>query len=544
MKEYLIGLPWTLYAVIAVLALYGLFDLGRRCWTTLKVFWLLSRGLKQSPEERNKRILLHQTEADQNAQTTLDEKVQKIWLSFQPVDWLNLDSIWRNCNELIEAIASAYYPSSKQPIFEVTVLELLRLNERVSNKISTLLSTVNMMNEVSVSTILDAKNIFDRAKKVTDHKGVKSGGWFASRAWQAMNFFNPQYWIGRVLYRGASEMVGRKLLTSLYRIVGEEAIRVYRSSSAVRVDPQALEREMQAGISGAEEQDDQSESAEADQRSNQSESKTPPPFEPEIIDEPDDTMDEKTEMNEEEEPPKSKRREKMYSAIGKTFSAFLEGTLTLWEKAVNVDKVLHSFRKQGMEINRLVDIQNIPIEQIDRIANRYITKGEWLSAAEGAATGVGGVLLLAADLPSLLALQLRTIQQIGYCYGFDMAKPEEKLFTAKLLAEAYQHPARKDRQTLVKEMRSVAGILSGKTPLGKMQQRLFVQGFTKIAEKIGLRMGSRKAAQLLPFVGAAVGGYVNKKITRDIAEIAQQVYRDRLLQSKEKPRLITENSGK
>ncbi|MBZ0257565.1 EcsC family protein [bacterium] len=184
-------------------------------------------------------------------------------------------------------------------------------------------------------------------------------------------------------------------------------------------------------------------------------------------------------------------------------------------------------------IETLEHIQRLPSEQIEATAKRFRKQGEWLSAAEGVATGAGGFLLMGVDAASLLALQLRTIQQIGYCYGFDVTQPEEKIFAVKLLVEGYTHPMRQDRRTILEEMRAAAKLMKTNSPLGLLQKRMFVQGLTKAAQKIGISLGGRKTAQVLPFIGAAVGGVMNKQITKDIANIAQDVYRDRLQQLKD-----------
>ena len=82
------------------------------------------------------------------------------------------------------------------------------------------------------------------------------------------------------------------------------------------------------------------------------------------------------------------------------------------------------------------------------------------------------------------------------------------------------------------EMRTAASLLAGQTPFRLLQKRLFVQGFAKAAQKIGIRMGGRKAVQFVPILGSLAGGTINQKVTYDIACVARDVYRERFLQIK------------
>jgi hypothetical protein len=85
----------------------------------------------------------------------------------------------------------------------------------------------------------------------------------------------------------------------------------------------------------------------------------------------------------------------------------------------------------------------------------------------------------------------------------------------------------KERSALLNEMRFASNLLRGKTPLFVLRTRLFQAGLSKAAQKIGIRMGGRKVSQFIPLLGAVSGGVINKRVTKDIATIAKEVYRER-----------------
>ncbi|BBP87258.1 hypothetical protein BsIDN1_08760 [Bacillus safensis] len=45
-----------------------------------------------------------------------------------------------------------------------------------------------------------------------------------------------------------------------------------------------------------------------------------------------------------------------------------------------------------------------------------------LATVQGATTGVGGMFTLAADIPAVLGLSLKTLQDIAVTYGYDPKK--------------------------------------------------------------------------------------------------------------------------
>lgn len=545
MNSWSFQLPWLVVVVLIVFALYGFGIFIAQAISAIR-FFLLIRRVGYWPTEKHRQEWKEQfvSEADRKAHAILDQTTREVWLSLNQVEWMNFQTIRTGCQTLVENIAAVYYPRSRQPLYEVTPSELLKLFERISQEINQLLSAFPTLQQISVASIFEAKNLFEQTKRTLDKKGIQTGRKIASRIWSTVNAVNPNYWIKRAIFSGASEVVGRKIVTSIYRIVGTEAIRIYRSSSTLHYDPyhdSILSEKKKSEDRKSKPKYKADEKTGESQRSYQKTDAEPDHFDGiknESMDKdqkveyilPEEEPEQEPSANEAEGATDS--RQKWIGSITNTLSSFVEGSMQLWEKLANPETILETFRKKGFQVNTLDDLSNLPVNEIDKIVDSYIRTGRYLSATEGAVTGAGGFLLMGADMVSLLALQLRTIQQIGYCYGFDVCRPEEKLFAAKLLAESYQHPIKQERQAIMNEMRMAANLLKGKTPFGLLQNRLFVQGFAKIAQKIGIKMGSRKTAQLVPLLGSAVGGIINQKITYDIAQVAKEVYRERFNQQK------------
>ncbi len=506
------SLSFFMQVGIILLALIGLATVLNGCWRLGRFIYLFSTQQRLLSEEE---ISKHKDKvigvADQKAKELVNSRMQNIWFSLSSVAWTDPAYLKKEGFQLIRDIAAVYYPSSNTPEMEVTIIELLHLNERISQKLRVLFDPFKPLHQISVADIFSARDLFERTKSVMEMKGLKRGRRLAGRVWQGLNVLRPQYWVGRLLYKGASEMIGRKLLVSAFRIIGAESIQVYRASSMANRDFDFDDIDA----------DETSQEKKVEDAEESFKNINDPLVEQELKGE--------EEMAQQAGGSEVEKRGRLNEMLTQTLNRFFEGSLNVWDRLSKPDPIIASYQKQGNDVKTLKDIQTLPVEVMDKTCDGYIKKGSWYSAAEGAATGLGGALTMAADAVSLLALQLRTIQQIGYCFGFDVRKPDERMFAAKLLAEAYNHPSKKEKEAVIKEMRLAANLIRGKTPLGLLQRRLFVQGTSRIAQKIGLRLGGRKTAQLIPIIGMVAGGVINKKVTHDIAVIAKEVYHDRLI---------------
>jgi len=86
--------------------------------------------------------------------------------------------------------------------------------------------------------------------------------------------------------------------------------------------------------------------------------------------------------------------------------------------------IVKEARKVGIEVDDYRDLADHDLEKLDRIARSYFGTNKVVAALEGGGCGLGGVALIAVDIPLLFGVAFRAVQQIGSCYGFDMEDPE------------------------------------------------------------------------------------------------------------------------
>ena len=175
----------------------------------------------------------------------------------------------------------------------------------------------------------------------------------------------------------------------------------------------------------------------------------------------------------------------------------------------------------------------------DALARQVAQRSGWLAGSSGAALGVAGAAGLVADAPALLLIALRTLIRIGYCYGeqpspalvtalFALASadtdPEKRLaWQAALAAGGHEHGDEiSDGDAAVRDglERAVEREFAKQAVTGSLQ---------KLAGTLAQRLGMRKAAGLLPVVGALVGGAVNIRFIYLLAEAARMAFNARRL---------------
>ncbi|MDO9452750.1 MAG: EcsC family protein [Stagnimonas sp.] len=204
--------------------------------------------------------------------------------------------------------------------------------------------------------------------------------------------------------------------------------------------------------------------------------------------------------------------------------------------SVRVSQPKALLRQAGVE--SIEALRAKPLPDCDALARKTARQAGWLAGGSGAALGVAGAAGLVADAPALMLIALRTLVRIGYCYG---ERPSPTLVAAlfalasadtedeKRLAwqAALTAPAGQDSAPGV----STPGITDAavRDGLERAAEREFAKqaltgSLQKLSSTMVQRLGMKKAAGLLPLVGAVVGGAVNIRFVYLLSEAARMAF--------------------
>ncbi|MEK4359620.1 EcsC family protein [Paenibacillus sp. FSL M7-1455] len=167
----------------------------------------------------------------------------------------------------------------------------------------------------------------------------------------------------------------------------------------------------------------------------------------------------------------------------------------------------------------LEQARELPLAIMDRTVEELIRGRVKFAAVQGATTGVGGVFTLAADIPMVLGLSLKVLQEIAVCYGYDPRTEQERIFIVKCLQFASADVVGK--KAVLEEL----ALFEREDK--ELQVFSQIQGWREVVQTYRDSFGTKKLFQLIPVAGMIFGSISNKGTIEDVAEAGKMLYRKR-----------------
>jgi hypothetical protein len=189
----------------------------------------------------------------------------------------------------------------------------------------------------------------------------------------------------------------------------------------------------------------------------------------------------------------------------------IESSYTAAEKLAGRQNVAH---RAG--VGDITELRGKPLEECDRLAGQVAMTARALAVAEGAVTGVGGVVTTAIDVPLLFASALRTILRIGYCYGYPADAATDRYFNLGILtiATAGSLATRLERLDQLKDLEE---ILIEETQVDLIRSELLSFLFQlEVFEEV-------------PGIGVISGALLNLNFMHQVDVTARKVFQERWL---------------
>lgn len=139
------------------------------------------------------------------------------------------------------------------------------------------------------------------------------------------------------------------------------------------------------------------------------------------------------------------------------------------------------------------------------------------AALEGIGTGAGGLWLGLADFPLLLGIKMKFLFEVAAIYGYDTSKYEERLFLLTVFQLAFSKEKQKEK------MLERVEAWENNLERGEINWQTLQQEYRDYIDMV-------KLMQVLPGVGALVGGVANYHLIGHLAEYVKFSYRFRHFQ--------------
>ena len=196
--------------------------------------------------------------------------------------------------------------------------------------------------------------------------------------------------------------------------------------------------------------------------------------------------------------------------------------------------VLAKAAEAGMEVESVSSLRDRPLDELDALAKPYASQNAVLAALSGGGAGLGGALLLAADVPVLFTVNFRLIQQVSAAYGFPLRGPE----FLPLVVAIFNVAASGSRQAKSDALRELsvaaAAFAHGSGYRGRAAQGTLREQMGHLPREIAKNLGAAKLGQMIPIAGAAIGAGVNYWFTEQTAQAATMLCRSLYLERKER----------
>jgi hypothetical protein len=189
-------------------------------------------------------------------------------------------------------------------------------------------------------------------------------------------------------------------------------------------------------------------------------------------------------------------------------------------------------------VSTINDMKKVPLKVMNLVSGDLRTNRGNVATVQGATTGFGGIFTLAADIPVLLGLSLKTLQEIAIAYGYDPEDKEERIFIVKCLQFASADIVGK--QAILNEL---SGYYNRSMEPAEMMSKL--QGWREVVYTYRDHFGLKKLLQMVPVAGMLFGAYTNRSMVKDIAETGIMLYQKRriLERLESDPAMIIEEKG-
>ncbi|NMO95214.1 EcsC family protein [Paenibacillus lemnae] len=168
---------------------------------------------------------------------------------------------------------------------------------------------------------------------------------------------------------------------------------------------------------------------------------------------------------------------------------------------------------------QLEEASKLPLSVMDDAADTLIVKRVKFAAAQGAATGIGGIFTMAADIPLVLGQSLKLLQEMALCYGYDPDDPRERVFIVKCMQFASADIVGK--KAILEELAAFDE--------GSESQQVFsqLQGWREVLQSYTDSFGMKKLFQMIPIAGILFGSIANKNTMQNVAEAGKMLYKKR-----------------
>lgn len=190
------------------------------------------------------------------------------------------------------------------------------------------------------------------------------------------------------------------------------------------------------------------------------------------------------------------------------------------------------------KINTIQDLKQLPLRQLNFLAEQEISKAIVISSFQGGISGTSSKLALACDLPGLFLLNLKSVQEIALCYGFDVSLPFEmecslKVLQGALLPSPAKYNVWMNLMSNVVKLEEDEIVFANWDDDESFHNENFYQPFLYHIGKLYVLFALKKRLiGGVPLIGIVAGAKWNETLTKNLLDYTKKFYQFRLLSNR------------
>jgi uncharacterized protein (DUF697 family) len=173
----------------------------------------------------------------------------------------------------------------------------------------------------------------------------------------------------------------------------------------------------------------------------------------------------------------------------------------------------------GSKYTSRLPLEDLNLEKREEIVEEKFNFYQKAATLTGVGTGAGGLLLGLADFPILLSLKIKFLYEVASIYGFDVRDYRERLYILYIFQLAFSS-GKKRLEVYDKILNWDEYSKTLPLDIEAFDWRSFQQEYRDYIDLA-------KMLQIVPVIGAVVGGYANYKLIEKLGEVAKNSYRIR-----------------
>lgn len=180
-------------------------------------------------------------------------------------------------------------------------------------------------------------------------------------------------------------------------------------------------------------------------------------------------------------------------------------------------------REVERPIASVAEVGELPLRTMEKVSHSIVSGRKKFATIQGASTGIGGIFTLAVDIPALLAISLKTMQEIAMIHGYDPNQKEERVFIIKCLQ--FTSADIVGKRAILKDLAAAYGQNGEARKSSEVMSQL--QGWREVVYTFRDQYGWKKLFQMVPVAGMVFGALTNRSMVKDLAETGMMLYRKR-----------------